>query len=942
METTVALSDDEIQKRRAEAAKLFDSAKQAFQGEMFDTAREIAKKVWQLVEGTIPPKPETKVRPKYSIVIVTYQHSDDVIVALDKFIPYADNPDFEIIIVDNGNPFIETLCTVRYPKFRFLSVGFNYGCSGGRNTGVAMARGDYVLFLDDDGYIADGCVEALIKTLKDNNAQAVRGRVVPKTGGGITASHYDMGTEVKPSIITAEGVSIWRKDFFDRSPGFDVLLAGHEGLLLCLTMFRFVGPLAFMYSPDAVLFHDFSSSPEREAAKRLSHIRNAKYVTHCVGPYDDILRSLRNVMDNGRQIHAFASRAKYHALSSLDDSKAKTRVSFITTAKNAKIFVKEFSDSLRWQTHSNFELVFVDDGSDDGTAEAMEAQWKDDPRLKVIRSEPIGRGPALNKAVAAAESEICLIADVDDLSLPFRAAATIAAMNESKLDCLSFHLFNEKNAYLVGRPHWPLANDFKVRQFFGMPASFPAFAFRKSKFKEPFSMELTGGIDCDWLFRNGGANGGVHGRVIQHPAVYYRTHEGQISSTKRDIQREVAVRCIMSYHEQYLGKLNEDDRKVAAMLTGWEPLTNDFVPLLKEYIYRLIRATALKKDLGDGVTDAMMGRLGEIELDVAKRNTAKPAPAPAPAAAPAATAQASTPPASTPATAPAPAAAKPAEKPAATPAPAAVEKPAPEVAKPVPAKVVKKPEPSIMPSAPMVSRTLTFGKKADKATSATAAETKATDTKTTDVKTADTKTAPVAEVKSAAKPATPAPSVSAVAKPAAAVTPAKPSVAAAPAVPAPAAAKPVPAPLASAAVAVAPPLATVTAKAPPATPLKPKVIEDIANPARGFNFNYVAGLKKFDLKAYDDAMKFFLAAQEAKPGSMFARWARAETLIGMGKISESIATMKAIALESPNNKKLAKRVDEVVAAGAKATPSRPPEAVTAQMVAARGKSRPAA
>lgn len=933
METTV-LSEDEIQKRRTEAAKLFDSAKQAFLGEMFDTAREIAKKVWQLVEGTLPPKPETKIKPKYSIIIVTYQHSDDVIVALDKFIPYAENPEYEIIIVDNGNPFIETLCSVRYPKFRFFSNGFNYGCSGGRNTGVAMARGDYLMFLDDDGYIADGCIEALISTLKDNNACAVRGRVVPKTGDGITASHYDMGTQVKPSIITAEGVSIWRKDFFDRSPGFDVLLAGHEGLLLCLSMHRFVGPLAFLYSPDAVLFHDFSSSPEREAAKRLSHIRNAKYVTHCVGPYDDILRSLRNVMDNGRQIHAFASRAKYHALSSLDESKAKTAVSFITTAKNAKIFVKEFSDCLKWQTHKNFELVFVDDGSDDGTAEAMEAQWKGDPRLKVIRSESVGRGAALNKAVAAADNEICLIADVDDLSLPFRAAATIAAMNESKLDCLSFHLFNEKNAYLVGRPHWPLSNDFKVRQFFGMPASFPAFAFRKSKFKQPFSSELTGGIDCDWLFRNGTANGGIHGRVLQHPAVYYRTHEGQISSTKRDIQREVAVGCIMSYHEQWLGKMSDDDRKIAAMLTGWEPLTNDFIPLLKEYIYRLIRATALQKDIGDGVVDAMMGRLGEIELDVAKRNVAKTAPAPAPAPA---------------------AAVKPAEKAApATPAAPVADKPAATAAKPAapapvaaPVKVVKKPEPSIMPTAPMVSRTLTFGKKADKGDAKTvdpkAADAKAVDAKTVPAKPADVKPGPAkaadakpADIKAAeTKPAAAKPADSKVAD--AKAPPAKPAT------PAPAATKPTtppaPAPIMAAA---SQPLATVAAKAPPASPMKPKVIEDTVNPARGFNYSYVAGLKKFDAKAYDDAMKFFLAAQEAKPGSMFARWARAEPLIGLGKISDALTMMKAIAVESPNNKKLARRVEEAVEAGAKAVPSRPPEAVTAQVVAAGGKNRPAA
>ena len=1001
------VKEDDILKSGAEAARLFDSARQAFDAELFDTAREITRKVWQLVKAALPAAHEPKPRPKYSIIVATCHHSDDVIVALDRFTPYADDPDYEVIIVDSGNPFIETLCSVRYPRFRFHSVGFNYGCAGGRNAGAAIAYGDYVLFFDDNGRTGDSCVEALVRTIRDNNACAVGGRILAKNAVAVKDAADILGMDVKPAVITNEGISIWRKDVFERSPGFDVLLSGSEGLMLCLNLYRFVGPTAFLQAPEATLYKDAISLPGDDSGRRAAEARDRKYLTQYAGSGDDILRSLRTITDNGRQIHAFAIRSRFQGLSSLDESRAKTRVSFITTARNAKRFVQEFSDSLRWQTHGNFELVFVDDGSDDGTAQAMRACWQDDPRLKLIVSEPVGRGAALNAALDAAENEICLIADVDDLSVPFRCAATISALNEYRLDCLSFHLFNEKNAYLAGPSYLPLANDFKVRQFFGTPALFPAFAFRRSKFTLAFDTELSAGIDCDWLFRNGEANGGINGRVVQVPAVYCRTHDGQISSTKRDIQRDVALRCIMSYHEQWLGKLGDDERKLAAMLTGWEPVTQDVLPRLKAYLYRLIRATATQKDIGDGLIDALMERLGEIELDIARRKAAKAAsqvqaqippavPSPAQTIAPVATSEKAVvapAAASTVAAKPAAVAGKTPDKPAAAALPEKIpekvpekvtekaqvklaEKP-PEAAAPLKASgaTVAKPQASIMPSAPAVTRVLTLGKKPTPdapakvavppvttspapVTTAKPPVIKAPDIKKPDIKEPQIKAAEVKPVDIkplAAKPVLPKPVAPKpeFAKPAEVkaadvgpgviksgdtpipvpLTAKAPEMARPPVTPAkpvaPAAIRPAPA------VMTKPVPAPIFIRPPNPAPAKTKAFEDIANPARGFNYNYITGLKQFDAGIYDEAMRFFLAAQEAKPGSMFARWARAETLIGQGRSAEAIPLLKATAMENPNNKKLGRRFEEVAAQGSQAAPSRPPEAVTAPVLSAR-------
>ena len=53
----------------------------------------------------------------------------------------------------------------------------------------------------------------------------------------------------------------------------------------------------------------------------------------------------------------------------------------------------------------DFEIVFVDDGSRDGTAEQLARSWGDD-RLVLIERPFEGRGAGLNAAVAAARHDL--------------------------------------------------------------------------------------------------------------------------------------------------------------------------------------------------------------------------------------------------------------------------------------------------------------------------------------------------------------------------------------------------------------------------------------------------------------------------------------------------------------------------------------------------------
>ncbi|MFN8589475.1 MAG: glycosyltransferase [Candidatus Eisenbacteria bacterium] len=85
--------------------------------------------------------------------------------------------------------------------------------------------------------------------------------------------------------------------------------------------------------------------------------------------------------------------------------------------------------SLRRQSFTDFEIVAVDDGSRDGSGEALERAARDEPRLRVLRTPGAGLPAALNTALAHARGSLFARHDADDLSHRDRFAAQVAALD---------------------------------------------------------------------------------------------------------------------------------------------------------------------------------------------------------------------------------------------------------------------------------------------------------------------------------------------------------------------------------------------------------------------------------------------------------------------------------------------------------------------------------
>ena len=96
------------------------------------------------------------------------------------------------------------------------------------------------------------------------------------------------------------------------------------------------------------------------------------------------------------------------------------RVSVLMPVRNGLPWLREALESLASQTMVDFELLVLEDGSTDGTADFL-AAWRDD-RMRVIPTGGVGIAPALNIGLAAASAPLVARQDADDASVPERLA----------------------------------------------------------------------------------------------------------------------------------------------------------------------------------------------------------------------------------------------------------------------------------------------------------------------------------------------------------------------------------------------------------------------------------------------------------------------------------------------------------------------------------------
>jgi glycosyltransferase involved in cell wall biosynthesis len=90
-------------------------------------------------------------------------------------------------------------------------------------------------------------------------------------------------------------------------------------------------------------------------------------------------------------------------------------ISVLLPVRNARPWLLRSLDGLWQQSFRDFEVIAVDDGSSDGSAEMLEAAAERESRLRVVRTPGQGLPASLNLALRSSSAPIVARMDADDL-----------------------------------------------------------------------------------------------------------------------------------------------------------------------------------------------------------------------------------------------------------------------------------------------------------------------------------------------------------------------------------------------------------------------------------------------------------------------------------------------------------------------------------------------
>lgn len=126
-------------------------------------------------------------------------------------------------------------------------------------------------------------------------------------------------------------------------------------------------------------------------------------------------------------------------------------VSIITPTYNCAKFIAKTLDSVQAQTYKNWEMIIVDDCSQDNTKEIVEEYMIDDPRIKYHLLEVnSGAAVARTTAMKLAQGSYMAFLDSDDIWVPDKLDRQIKWMEENGYDfsCTAYEQIDEEDKSL--------------------------------------------------------------------------------------------------------------------------------------------------------------------------------------------------------------------------------------------------------------------------------------------------------------------------------------------------------------------------------------------------------------------------------------------------------------------------------------------------------------
>lgn len=342
--------------------------------------------------------------PRVSIVVPTSGDGQFLLDALES-IEAQGRTDFEVIVVDDASPDpVAPRVVERLPAARTARLYKNAGPSAARNKGIALARGDFVAFLDDDDLWTKNALSRMLETFyQAPDADIVHGYL----------RRFRVGHEgweyLSPAFCGFNvGATMVRKKALLDIGGFDESLRRSEDVDL---MFRLSDAGAKrVVIPDHLVNYRWH---ERHGGLEKGHA----LVPRANGNWMNLLRQ--------------SLARKKAAASPTKKARSREPVTVLLTVRNGRRHLPDAVACLRSQTHPADEILACVGASIDGTLEYL----RDQTGIRVLEQTGLGLAQARNEALSHASHPWITFLDHDDIWHPEKLAKQLDAVLDFNCPC---------------------------------------------------------------------------------------------------------------------------------------------------------------------------------------------------------------------------------------------------------------------------------------------------------------------------------------------------------------------------------------------------------------------------------------------------------------------------------------------------------------------------
>ncbi len=415
--------------------------------------------VWLLYAENLNQSTRIKVsNPKISIIIPIYNAEetaqDSIYSAIGQTLR-----DIEIICIDNNSTdnSVELVKKIQKTDSRVkLFFEKKQGAGPARNKGLQEATGEYIFFLDPDDLVySKSTLEKLYDLAQINKMKIVGGSVLifdkntqqEQVG---EEKYYFKKNEIKQYEEYQFDWGYWRfiydRQFLqDNNIKFPPYLRGQDTVFFVKAMIK---AKRFYSIKDRVYQYNYSYSSKKYSPKI----------------YEDYEKSNLEVIKIARK----------NGLKELEKSAQNHRIPLVSIIvpvfnTNEKDLTRCF-ESIRAQTYENIEVIVIDDGSSQDTAEFIDRFAQHTMQWCVIHQKNMGLSAARNRGYEIAKGEYIQFLDSDDYFDDglISSAVSLAKKTDAEIVVENYTIYNtDHNSQVkaINPNVFPKNNTFKLLDF---------------------------------------------------------------------------------------------------------------------------------------------------------------------------------------------------------------------------------------------------------------------------------------------------------------------------------------------------------------------------------------------------------------------------------------------------------------------------------------------